>query len=119
LKQLLQKRRRAEKKKILTDTELTKATKKIEVWKDSAGRQLPSSRIRLSKVTKALKSRQLGPHEIVLLDQQHQQLNVTISALVEAKKHLDANAVAKRKAFGQAKTEFKEVRNKKRLTHQF
>jgi hypothetical protein len=101
-------------KMILTDTELTKATKTIEVWKDSAGRQLTSSRIRLSEVTKALKSRQVGPHERVLLDQQRHQLNGTISALVEAKKHLDENAVAKRKALGQAKKKFKEVRNKKK-----
>jgi hypothetical protein len=42
-------------KMLLTDTKLTKATEKIELWKDSGGRQLTSSQIRLSEVTNALK----------------------------------------------------------------
>jgi hypothetical protein len=41
-------------------------------------------------------------------------LNGAISALVETKKNLDANVVAKQKAFGHTKKEIKEVRNKKK-----
>jgi hypothetical protein len=98
---------------VVGDVVLSLAIKRIMDWKEDSVPQLEFHRVNRIQCSRELWKKGLSQDEVTNLRGQKEELDHTISLLVWQRKNLEANLSEKRKNAAIAKSELKQVREKK------